>query len=50
MSDSRLRPDQIPDLLASLYGLDAVLRLQLMHEDEEFVSLASASNPAETPA
>lgn len=39
VSDSRLRPDQIPGLLASLYGLDAVHRLQLMHEDEEFVSL-----------
>ncbi|WP_433554604.1 hemerythrin domain-containing protein [Micromonospora zamorensis] len=37
--DGRLRPDQIPDLLATLYGLDAVLRLHLAQEEEEFFSL-----------
>nr|WP_281179616.1 hemerythrin domain-containing protein [Micromonospora rosaria] len=42
--DARLRPDQIPDLLASLYGLDAVLRLHLTQEEEEFFSL----NPTAT--
>lgn len=37
--DGRLRPDQVPDLLASLYGLDAVLRLHLAQEEEEFFTL-----------
>ncbi|MEU1750146.1 heavy metal translocating P-type ATPase [Micromonospora arida] len=45
--DGRLRTDQIPDLLATLYGLDAVLRLHLAQEEEEFLSLdPSDSAPA----
>ncbi len=38
-ADGRLRPDQVPDLLATLYGLDAVLRLHLAQEEEEYFSL-----------
>nr|WP_269458439.1 MULTISPECIES: hemerythrin domain-containing protein [Micromonospora] len=41
----RLRPDELPDLLAALYGLDAVLRLHLVQEEEDYFSL----NPADTP-
>ncbi|WP_341874254.1 heavy metal translocating P-type ATPase [Micromonospora orduensis] len=44
-ADGRLRPDQVPDLLATLYGLDAVLRLHLAQEEEEFFSL-DPSDPA----
>ncbi|WP_347404266.1 heavy metal translocating P-type ATPase [Micromonospora sp. WMMD1120] len=40
--DGRLRRDQVPDLLATLYGLDAVLRLHLAQEEEEFFSLDPA--------
>lgn len=43
--DGRLRPDEVPDLLAVLYGLDAVLRLHLLQEEEDYFSL----NPADTP-
>jgi heavy metal translocating P-type ATPase len=46
--DSRLREDQIPDLLASLYGLDAILRLHFTQEEEDFFSLTSTSHPVET--
>jgi hemerythrin-like domain-containing protein len=35
-----LRAEQIPDLLASLYGLDAVLRLHFSQEEEQLFSLA----------
>ncbi|WP_431927020.1 heavy metal translocating P-type ATPase [Micromonospora wenchangensis] len=38
-TDGRLRPDQVPDLLASLYGLDAVLRLHLAQEEETYLAL-----------
>jgi heavy metal translocating P-type ATPase len=38
---TRLRSDQIPDLLASLYGLDAVLRLHFSQEEEHFFALAT---------
>ncbi|MEV4831460.1 heavy metal translocating P-type ATPase [Micromonospora sp. NPDC049257] len=41
-ADGRLRPDQVPDLLASLYGLDAVLRLHLAGEEEDYLSLDPA--------
>nr|WP_232234029.1 hemerythrin domain-containing protein [Micromonospora chokoriensis] len=44
-ADGRLRPDQVPDLLATLYGLDALLRLHLAQEEEEFFSL-DPSDPA----
>ncbi len=43
VSDSRLRPDQIPDLLASLYGLHAILRLHFVQEEENFFALSSAA-------
>ncbi|WP_405095071.1 heavy metal translocating P-type ATPase [Micromonospora sp. NBC_01412] len=33
------RPDQVTDLLATLYGLDAVLRLHLAQEEEDYFSL-----------
>ncbi|MBT8227851.1 MAG: cadmium-translocating P-type ATPase [Dactylosporangium sp.] len=46
----RLRQDQIPDLLASLYGLDAVLRLHFSQEEEQVFSLANATpDPRPTP-
>ncbi|MEU3457163.1 heavy metal translocating P-type ATPase [Micromonospora sp. NPDC006766] len=44
--DGRLRHDEVPDLLAALYGLDAVLRLHLAQEEEDYFSL----NPEEGPA
>ncbi|MGC5379760.1 heavy metal translocating P-type ATPase [Micromonospora sp. DT68] len=44
----RLRPDQVPDLLATLYGLDALLRLHLAQEEEEFFSL-DPSDPQPEP-
>jgi heavy metal translocating P-type ATPase len=34
-----LRPAQIPDLLATLYGLDAILRLHFSHEEQHYFSL-----------
>ena len=37
----RLPAGQVPDLLASLYGLDAILRLHFTHEEEQYFSLAS---------
>lgn len=46
-ADGRLRPDQVPDLLATLYGLDAVLRLHLAQEEEEFFSLDPSDPVAE---
>jgi heavy metal translocating P-type ATPase len=44
-SDSRLDAEQVPDLLATLYGLDAILRLHFAEEEENLFSLTSASNP-----
>ena len=41
VSDSRLPADLVPDLLATLYGLDAVLRLHFAQEEEVMFSLAS---------
>ncbi|MCX5070406.1 hemerythrin domain-containing protein [Micromonospora lupini] len=49
-ADGRLRPDQVPDLLATLYGLDAVLRLHLAQEEEEFFSLDSSDPSDPAPA
>nr|WP_245670170.1 hemerythrin domain-containing protein [Micromonospora mirobrigensis] len=46
-ADGRLRPEEVPDLLASLYGLDAVLRLHLAQEEEDYFSL-SPSDGADT--
>ncbi|HEX5594498.1 MAG TPA: hemerythrin domain-containing protein [Micromonosporaceae bacterium] len=46
VSDSRFPTDLVPDLLATLYGLDAVLRLHLVQEEEDFFSLASAERSA----
>ncbi|HEX7745200.1 MAG TPA: heavy metal translocating P-type ATPase [Micromonosporaceae bacterium] len=40
----RLGDDQVPDLLSTLYGLDAVLRLHFAQEEEDFFSLASAES------
>nr|WP_269459499.1 hemerythrin domain-containing protein [Micromonospora coxensis] len=37
-----LRRDQVPDLLAALYGLDAVLRLHLAQEEEDYFTLDPA--------
>jgi hypothetical protein len=45
VSDSHLHTDQVPDPLATLYGLDAVLRLHSTEEEEEFFSLTAAGNP-----
>jgi heavy metal translocating P-type ATPase len=44
-SDSRLSADQVPDLLATLYGLDAILRLHFAEEEENLFSLSSAGRP-----
>jgi hemerythrin-like domain-containing protein len=49
VSDSRLRTDQVPDLLANLYGLHAILRLHFTQEEESFFALSSTSSPAEAP-
>ncbi|MFG3599973.1 heavy metal translocating P-type ATPase [Micromonospora chersina] len=46
--DGRLRPDEVPDLLAGLYGLDAVLRLHLAQEEEDYFSLSPAEDPSGT--
>lgn len=46
--DERLRDDQVPDLLATLYGLDAVLRLHFAQEEEDFFSLAAMESSAHT--
>ncbi|MFG3712440.1 heavy metal translocating P-type ATPase [Micromonospora sp. NPDC047730] len=43
--DGRLRREEVPDLLAALYGLDAVLRLHLAQEEEDYFSL----NPTYAP-
>ncbi|WP_320064780.1 heavy metal translocating P-type ATPase [Micromonospora sp. RTGN7] len=37
--DGPLRGEQVTDLLAALYGLDAVLRLHLAQEEEDYFSL-----------
>ncbi|WP_347403767.1 heavy metal translocating P-type ATPase [Micromonospora sp. WMMD710] len=47
--DGRLRPDQVPDLLSTLYGLDAVVRLHLAQEEEEFFSLDPSDPAPERP-
>lgn len=39
----RLRPDQVDDLRATLYGLDAVLTLHFAQEDEGFFTLADGT-------
>jgi soluble P-type ATPase/hemerythrin-like domain-containing protein len=47
-ADSRLNVEQVPDLLATLYGLDAILRLHFAEEEESLFSLSSAGNPMVT--
>ncbi|MEV0152492.1 heavy metal translocating P-type ATPase [Micromonospora sp. NPDC050686] len=47
-ADGRLRPDEVPDLLAALYGLDAVLRLHLAQEEEDYFSLNPADGGGDT--
>ena len=47
VSDSRLRVEQVPDLLATLYGLDAVLRLRFAEETENLCSLSASGNPGQ---
>ena len=37
-------PDQVEDLLATLYGLYAVLRLHFVQEEENYFALASRPN------
>ena len=37
----RLPAERVPDLLASMYGLEAILRLHMSHEEEHYFSLAS---------
>jgi heavy metal translocating P-type ATPase len=36
-------PTQVPDLLATLYGLDAILRLHFTYEEEHYFSLADTT-------
>ena len=38
---SVLRPDQVEDLLGTLYGLHTVLRLHFIQEEENYFSLAT---------
>ncbi|MEU6074288.1 heavy metal translocating P-type ATPase [Micromonospora sp. NPDC047074] len=45
--DGPLRRDQLTDLLAALYGLEAILRLHLAQEEEDYFSLSPAE-PAES--
>ncbi len=45
-----LRPDQLDDLRATLYGLDAVLALHFAQEEEAWFSLASRAGPPDAPA
>ncbi|MEH0971155.1 heavy metal translocating P-type ATPase [Micromonospora sp. CPCC 205546] len=40
--DGPLRQDQLTDLLAALYGLEAILRLHLAQEEEDYFSLSPA--------
>lgn len=42
VTDARLSADLVPDLLATLYGLDAVVRLHFAQEEENMFSLVSA--------
>ncbi|WP_431936644.1 heavy metal translocating P-type ATPase [Micromonospora sp. RP3T] len=44
--DGGLPAEEVPDLLAALYGLDAVLRLHLAQEEEDYFSL----NPSDGSA
>jgi len=44
--DGRLRGDQQPDLLATLYGLEAVLRLHISQEEEDLFAAATGGGPA----
>jgi heavy metal translocating P-type ATPase len=41
----RLDPDQVEDVLATLYGLYAVLRLHFVQEEENYFALASEPTP-----
>ncbi|MFI5837424.1 heavy metal translocating P-type ATPase [Micromonospora sp. NPDC051300] len=45
--DGRVPADEAPDLLSALYGLDAVLRLHLAQEEEDYFSLNPADGPSE---
>lgn len=47
VSHGRLSSDQVPDLLATLYGLNAILRLHLSQEEEELFASANAGSHAE---
>jgi hemerythrin-like domain-containing protein len=47
ISNGRLRSDQMPDLLATLYGLDAILRLHLSQEEEDLFAAATADGHTE---
>ncbi len=41
----RIEPDQIDDLRACLYGLDALLRLHFLQEEENYFTLADTDVP-----
>ncbi|MDG4802057.1 hemerythrin domain-containing protein [Micromonospora sp. WMMD980] len=45
--DGRVPTDEAPDLLAALYGLDAVLRLHLAQEEEDYFTLNPADGSSE---
>ncbi|WP_436971036.1 heavy metal translocating P-type ATPase [Micromonospora coxensis] len=47
--DGPLLRDQVPDLLAALYGLDAVLRLHLAQEEEDYFTLDPTAPGEEGP-
>jgi hypothetical protein len=40
-----VQPDQVNDLLASLYGLHALLRLHFLQEEENYFTLADTDRP-----
>jgi soluble P-type ATPase len=48
VTDSRLPGDLVTDLLATLYGLDAVLRLHFAQEEENYFALAGTETGTET--
>jgi hypothetical protein len=45
----RLDPSQVEDVLATLYGLYAVLRLHFVQEEEDYFALASEAPQEERP-
>ena len=45
LDSSPIQPDQVDDLRATLYGLDAVLTLHFAQEEEAYFTLATDGAP-----